>query len=129
RGTYRLRLARVGDRSDQGGGREDEVHRHADRPAGDGSQAGEPALAELLPAAALIEIDDQVGLPGDHVGGRIVEGEVPILADTEQQHIDRTGADERTQAAAFGGRIGGIAADAVEGAQVAHGGDEALLEV
>ena len=57
--------------------------------AGTSSMRGEPALADLLAPAGLVERDDEVGLLGVEIGGRIVEGEVAVLADADERDVDR----------------------------------------
>src|SRR5215469_5273429 len=61
---------------------------HRDRAPGDVGQVLEPAFAELLPAACLIEMDHDVSCFGLKIGGRIVEGQVPVLADADESYVD-----------------------------------------
>ena len=56
---------------------------------GTSSRRREPALAELLPAAGVVELDHEVRLLGLEVGRRVVEGEVAVLADAHEGHVDR----------------------------------------
>ena len=58
---------------------------------------GEPALAKLLAAAGVVEVDDLVGGGGVEIGGRIVEGDVGILADADDADVDGLLTDELRQ--------------------------------
>ena len=82
----------------------------------DGVEARIPALADLLAAAGLVERDDRVGGLRPEVGGRVVEGDVPVLADADAGEVDRRLADRRLEPRALGGRVRGVAADELEGA-------------
>src|SRR5207302_2703079 len=55
---------------------------HGDRPRGNLRKKGEPTLSHLLTAAGLIQVNDDVGLLGLEIRGRVVECEVAIFADT-----------------------------------------------
>ena len=52
-------------------------------------EGGEPALAHLLAAASVVEIDDDVGFTGVEVGGRVVEGDVTVFTDADEADVDR----------------------------------------
>ena len=45
------------------------------------------ALVPLLAAAGLVQRDDDVGGGGGEVGGRIVEGQVAVLADADEGDV------------------------------------------
>ena len=53
----------------------------------------EPAFADLLAAAGVVEIDDEIRLARVEVGRRIVEGEVAVLADADERDVDGRGRD------------------------------------
>ena len=63
-------------------------------------------------------VDHQVGLLGLEVGGRIVEGEVAVLADAHEGDVDGAAREERAHARGLRRRVGGVALDEVEGARV-----------
>jgi len=56
-------------------------------------ERSEPAFAHLLGTAGRIERDDEVRFFCFEIGGRIVEGEVTIFADTDKGEIDAGGGD------------------------------------
>src|SRR5207245_7917523 len=53
----------------------------------------EPALADLLPPARFVQGHDEVRGVGLEIGGRIVEGEVAVLADADERDVDRRGCE------------------------------------
>ena len=65
-------------------------HRHRDRSSGDVVDRREPAFADLLPAACVVQRDDQIWTFGREIGRGIVEGEMAILTDAHERQIDRT---------------------------------------
>src|SRR5579862_1277467 len=62
---------------------------HRDRAHGHIGQGLEPAFAELLAAAGLIEIDHDVRFFGFKISGRIVEGQMSVLANADESYVDR----------------------------------------
>ncbi len=70
-----------------------------------------------------------VGRAGGDIGRRIVEGEVPVLADPDQPDIDGAGPQQPGQAPAFALRIRGIGSDVGERCQAGHAADEALAQI
>ena len=68
--------------------REDLADRHRDRARWHVGERREPAFADLLPPARLVERHDDVRLARVEVRGRIVEGEVAVLADADERDVD-----------------------------------------
>src|SRR4029450_13452225 len=106
-------------------------------PAGDGPGAGaprpvveprEPALPQLLAPAVLVQLHHEVGRGRVEVRRWIVEGEVTVLADAHERDVDGMARDQRAHAPAFGGGIGGVTLDEVEGTGV-HTVKEPLAQV
>ena len=64
-----------------------------------------PSFTDLLLAAGFVELDDDVGFLGFEVGGRIVEGEVAVFADTDEGDVDRGGGDGFADFSDHGGGI------------------------
>src|SRR5262249_22318698 len=56
-------------------------------------QGLEPALAQLLTPASIIEIDHQEGFLGCEIRRGIVEGQVAILTDADEGDVNRSFAD------------------------------------
>ena len=81
------------------------IHGHGDGVPGDNVNIGEPSFADLLLAAGLIEIHDNVGLFGAEIGWRIVEGQVTVFTDSDEGDIDRGSADGSIGAADYFDRI------------------------
>lgn len=59
----------------------------------------------------MVEVDDDVRRLGLEVRGRIIEGEVRVLADAGEAKVDRRGRDARVEALQFGGEIRGVGVD------------------
>src|SRR5579859_395992 len=129
RRAYGLRLAGIGHRQDDERAAHDLLHGHGDCLARNVIQRREPALAELLPSASLVEFDALVTLRRGKVGRRIVEGEVAVLADAGEGHVDRVCCDQSVEALDLRIDVGGVAPDEVEGAQVGQVGDKPFLEI
>lgn len=109
------------------GGLENLANGHGDGAGGDVRERFEPAFADLLTAAGFIEIDEEVGIFGIEIGGRIVEGEVSVLADADESEIN--GGSEQVVGGGAEKR-GGIGV-AVECVVTNDGGliDEATLKI
>ncbi len=56
-------------------------------------KAREPPFIDLLSAAGLVELHDDVRLTAVEIRGGIVEREMPVLADPDKCDIDRCLAD------------------------------------
>src|SRR5580700_10576486 len=77
-------LARFGHDGEDGPGPEERRDRGREGEAGDGPEVGEVALVDLLEPAVAIELDHLHVERVVEVGhGRVVEGEVPVLAHPE----------------------------------------------
>src|SRR5712691_7507264 len=121
-------LAGVGHHAQDPARLHDLADRHRDRPLGHVLQAREPAFAELLPAARLVEPHHDVRLLGREIGRRVVEGEVAVLADADEGEVDLAATDQLADAARLRRWIRPVALDEVEGTRV-DAVREALLEV
>src|SRR5580704_5977386 len=88
-GLYSLRFASVGHDRENFPGFENLTHRHGDRILRHLRNIGEPGLAHLLLSARLIEIYDEIRFFGIKISGRIVEGNMTVLADSKKRDIDR----------------------------------------
>src|SRR5215469_11204064 len=89
----RLRFACVGNNTENFLGFENLGTGHRDGATGHLLQALEPALAQLLTPASIIEIDHQERFRGSKIGWRIVEGQVSILPDADEGDVNRSFAD------------------------------------
>ena len=85
----RLRLARVGHHADDLARLQNLAHRHRDGLRRDVRDRAEPAFADLLPAARVVERDDEVRLLGVEIGRGIVERQVAVFADPDKRDVDR----------------------------------------
>ena len=91
---------------------------------------GEPALADLLHAALVVQRHDLVGARAVDVRRRVVEREVAVLAYADARDVDRRGADERLKTADLGVGVRRLAVHLVERLHRLGGlGDEALAHV
>ena len=57
-------------------------------------KSSKPAFAYLLKPTRLIQFNDNIGRFGLEVSRRIIEGEVSILADADERHVNRVLRDE-----------------------------------
>src|SRR2546428_403393 len=76
----------------------------------------EPARAELLATAGLVQRDQEVRLLGLEVGRGIVESGVAVLADPHEGRVDRVGADQLPPPARLGRGVGRVGLDEMEAA-------------
>ena len=88
---YGARFLRTGNDCDDLFALQDLFHGHRDSASGNLGNGFEPAFVDLLRAACLIEFDDQIRFIGFEIGGRIVERQVRILADSDEREIDGRG--------------------------------------
>src|SRR5438876_11097459 len=86
---HRRCFALVGHRADDGARFHDLLNGHRDRLPGHIFKSGKPSFAELLFAAGVVEVDDDVRFFGLKISGRIVEGEMPILTNADESDLDR----------------------------------------
>ncbi len=71
---------------------------NCDRLGWDFVQVCEPALADLLTPAGIVQIDNQVGIFGLEIGGWVVERQVTVLADARKGEMNGSGGDGSSQA-------------------------------
>ena len=125
-GVNGLGFARVGNDAEDLLGFEDLLDGHGDGLLGNLVEIAEPAFADLLLAAGVIEIDDDVRIGDLEIGGRIVEGEMAIFADAGEGNIDGRAGDGGVDAANEVAGIGG----GIEKVMIGDAGlaDKALFE-
>src|SRR5262249_53867915 len=80
---------------------EDLTNGHRDCPVGDLVNAPEPSFAGLLAAARFIESHYQIRLLGVEISRRVIERQVPILADPDKGNVDRSCGQETADFAAY----------------------------
>src|ERR1700752_374845 len=97
----RRRLAGIGHDAHDPLRLENLANRHRYRLSRNVLHRREPTLPDLLPLAGLVESDDDIRLLGVEVSGRIVEGQVTILANPDERDVDVCGRD----------RAGGVRGD------------------
>src|SRR6476646_2038293 len=102
----RLGLARIGNDNEEFARLQELADEHRDRSFRDVVEAREPAFPNLLAAACFVQGDDDVRRRRIEVGGRVVEGEVSIFADTYERHVDGRGGKRFAGTPACLGRIG-----------------------
>src|SRR5260370_32864640 len=73
----------------------------------------EPGFADLLLAARLVEIDDDVRFFGLEICRRIVERNMPILPDAEERDVNWRRSYVLAGLARHGGRVGSISREQV----------------
>src|ERR1700730_18516375 len=83
-----FRLAFVGNNHDQFFGLENLARRHRERARWNLRDVSKPAFADLLAAAGLVEVHDQVRIFSSEISWRIVEGDVPVLSNSQKCNID-----------------------------------------
>src|SRR3954451_10637020 len=127
--VHGLRLALIGHGEDHHVARQDAPDRHRDRFGRHIVEGGEPALAELLAAAALIQRDNLVGHRRVEVSRRIVEGEMAVLADAGEHHVDRMGIEHGVDTLDLTLEVRRVALDEVESAELRKAPGEALLQI
>ncbi len=105
RGFHGGGFAGVRHGAHNGGGLHDLPDRHGNRLPGNVRQRLKPPLAQLLPPAGFIEVNDDIRRFRLEIRGRIVEGQVSILADAHKGHVDRMLRDQSADTLAFGLQI------------------------
>ncbi len=85
---HRLRLALIGNNHEYLLGLENLAWRHRDSALRHLRNVGKPGLAYLLPARGFVEVHDEIRIFSGKVGGRIVEGDVPVFPDAEKCNVD-----------------------------------------
>src|SRR5579859_6398698 len=112
-GFYGLRLALVGYDGENFVGLENLARGHGEGSGRHLRNVGEPGFANLLLAAGVIEIYDDVGAVGGEISGRIVEGDVPILSNPKEGDVDGSGGEFAADLPGNCRRIGGVAFEQV----------------
>ena len=110
RAPHRLGLARLGHDREHRRRAEQRGNGDGDGVRGHRVDVGEVALAHLLATARVVELHhldvERVVEVGD---GRVVEREVPVLADAEAAEVERMVAEQRGVPLALGVGVGGVA--------------------
>ena len=81
-------LAFIRNRVDDAAALENLADGHGDGLFGHVVERGEPSFAELLVAADIVKIDDDVGLFRVEIRRRVVEGDMAVLTDADEADID-----------------------------------------
>jgi len=120
--THRNRpgLALVGHRADEVLGLENLANRHRNGLQWDVVEFGKPTLADLLAAASLLQIDDDVGIVGFKVGRWVVEAYVSVLTDAQKGNIDILFLDQGIETYNFCIQVLCIAVYCMERSKVLH---------
>lgn len=84
---------------------------HRYRSPGDFFQSWEPTFVVLLPAAGLIQFNDDIRFIGREIRRRIVKCQVAVFTDTDKRDIDWAGGDQAVQSLAFAFDVGRIPID------------------
>ena len=87
----RLCFAQFGRDAENFFGFEKLPNRNRNRSSRNLAQTAEPAFADLLAAAGLVEIDDEIRRLCLKISGRIVESQMPIFADADKRNLNRAG--------------------------------------
>src|SRR5690606_31424348 len=127
--AHRLGLAGVRYRQHQPLAGHDLVNRHRDGAHRYGVEVLEPSLAQLLTAARLVELDEDVGIGGFEIRRWVVEGEMAVLADAGKADMDVARPDRAVQPLALCCGVGRITGNHLELPDAADLVEEALLQV
>src|ERR1700722_2293114 len=87
-GFYRAGLLRAGNDGDDFTALQDLFYGHRDGARRNFGNGSEPAFVDLLSAAGLVELDDQVRVFGLEVGWGVVERQVAVFADSDECDVD-----------------------------------------
>src|SRR5271165_2641522 len=87
-GLHRLCLALVGNYRENLAGLENLARRHRERAFRYLRNIRKPRFPNLLAAARLIQVDDNVWVLDNKISGWIVERDVPIFSNTQKSNID-----------------------------------------
>lgn len=110
--------------TDKSGSRDERRNREGEGVLRHAVDGGEAAFADLLLAAGAVELNQFDGARVVEVGdGRVVEGDMAVLADAETAEVDGLCPQQFGVTRAFGERFGAVAAQVVEGA-----GGQALVD-
>jgi hypothetical protein len=102
---------------------------HRNCPRRHGRQIRKPAFAQLLAPAGFIEFDDLIGGIGLEVGGRIVEGQMAVLADPGKAHIYGVPRNQFAQPLDLSVEIGGVSIDLHEDRLAGQAIHDALAQI
>src|SRR6202162_3330539 len=100
-----LRLAGSGNHGENFLGLENLLHRHRDGALRNSVEILEPTFSDLLQPASLVQCHGDVRLFCIEIGGRIVERDMSIFADTQKRDIDRRSGDGIADAADYFGGL------------------------
>ena len=126
----RLSFAFIGNNVDDDFALEDLGNAHAESMGGHSVKGGEPAFAQLLTAAGVIQFDHEESLVGVEVSRGIVESDVAVFADADESDIDGMFSHDFLHFGAESGGIFGIAVDEEDFSQLAGQlVDEVLAEI
>lgn len=78
----------MGDSGDDGATLHDLMHGHGDGLPWNVVQGGKPAFAHLLRTAPLVQVHHDIRFFGGEIRGWIVEGNVAVLANAHDAHVD-----------------------------------------
>src|ERR1043165_5288953 len=92
--------------------------RHRNRLRRNFTNTSKPTLTALLPAARFIEINHEVRFVDVKIGGRIVEGQVPVFTDTDKRNVDRLLRDQLTNTPALHSHILSLAIQKVKSSRL-----------
>ena len=125
-----LSFAFIGNNVDDDFALEDLGNAHAESMGGHSVKGGEPAFAQLLTAAGVIQFDHEESLVGVEVSRGIVESDVAVFADTDEGDINGVFSHDLFHIGAEGGGIIGVAVDEEDFSQLAGQlVDEVLAQV
>lgn len=125
-----LGFAFVGNHVDDDLALEDLGDAHAESMGGHSVEGGEPAFAQLLTAAGVVEFDHEESLVGVKVSRGIVESDVTVFADADESDINGVFGHNFLHFGAESGGIFGVAVDKENFLELAGQlVDEVLFEV
>ena len=101
-----LSFARIRHRHDDRFCFQQLADRNRDRTLRHGGKVWKLTLPDLLLTTGFIKLDHQIGLLGHEIRGRVVEGQVGVLADAGESDINRLGGKEHAHFATGLFRIG-----------------------
>ena len=126
----RLSFAFIGNDVDDDFALEDLGNAHAESMGGNSIKGGEPAFAQLLTAAGVVQFDHEEGFVGVEVGRGIVESDVSVFADADESDVNGMFGHDFLHFGAESGGIFGIAVDEEDFSQFAgQFVDEVLTQV
>src|SRR3546814_18347088 len=88
-----------------------------------------PALPHLLPAARLVQGDDEIGLVGLEIGRRVVERQMTVLADADAADVHGSARDPAIPPGRLRLRVGRLPVHVLEHGLAGPPGRDAPLEL